>query len=128
LRSIILRTTLPIAEVLQLDDRADKAQMAIQGATTLFCTMSISLYLIFKQWQQRKLIGKLITQVWLKTTNAKGLTGTTQGSSGYMNAVAILIESYALESIWLLAGAIIWGTVTLIFFDESVFYIEVRSS
>jgi hypothetical protein len=51
-----------------------------------------------------------------------------QGSTGYMNVVAILIESYAMESIWLLVLTIIGNRVVTvaIFFQETVHYIEVN--
>jgi hypothetical protein len=61
----------------------------------------------------------------VKTTNVKNLTGKSQGSSGYMNVVTILIESYALESIWILMGGIIWGQVVSFWFIESEHYIVV---
>jgi hypothetical protein len=54
---MILSATLPLAKLLQLDSKTEIAANAIQGATTILCTMLISLYLIFKQWQQGKLIG-----------------------------------------------------------------------
>jgi hypothetical protein len=55
-------------------------------------------------------------------------TGKTQGSAGYLNIVAMLIESYALESIWLLAIAMTANQgISVIFFAESVYYIEVSS-
>jgi hypothetical protein len=44
-----------------------------------------------------------------------------------MNIVAMIIESYALETIWLLAVAVMWNHVAKIFFSESVPYIEVSS-
>jgi hypothetical protein len=56
LRTIVLDTIISLAKDVPLDT-IDRVEVAIQGATTVLCTMLISLYLIFKQWQQRKLIG-----------------------------------------------------------------------
>jgi hypothetical protein len=44
-----------------------------------------------------------------------------------MNVVAMLIESYALETIWLLATIFTQNQVAVVFFAEYVFYIEVSS-
>jgi hypothetical protein len=57
----------------------------------------------------------------------KNLTGKAQGATGYMSIVAMLIESYALESIWLLAVVILREHSVFSFFVESVLYIEVSS-
>jgi hypothetical protein len=66
----------------------------------------------------------IITRV-VKMTNAKASTGKSQGSTGYMNIVAMIIESYALESTWLLITVIIQNRVDSAFFNESTVYIEV---
>jgi hypothetical protein len=63
LRTVVLDFTLNFAELVQLDTKTQKAESAIQGATTILCTVLISLYLIFKQWQQRKLIGMETIQI-----------------------------------------------------------------
>jgi hypothetical protein len=44
-----------------------------------------------------------------------------------MNIVAMIIESYVLESVWLLAEVIFWNHPGVVFFDESTAYIEVGS-
>jgi hypothetical protein len=44
-----------------------------------------------------------------------------------MDVVAMLIESYILESLWLLIAVIIRNEVASVFFNESVLYIEVSS-
>jgi hypothetical protein len=44
-----------------------------------------------------------------------------------MKIVAMIIESYALESTWLLLMVILWQQGVSDFFDESVVYIEVSS-
>jgi hypothetical protein len=59
---VILESNLPFPKVLKVDNKTEQVAMANQAATTIFCTMLISLYLIFKQWQQRKLIGMKITE------------------------------------------------------------------
>jgi hypothetical protein len=61
----------------------------------------------------------------LKTTNSKKLAGKSQGSAGYMHVVVMLIESYVLESIWLLAMVIFFDQAVFSFFGASLFYIEV---
>jgi hypothetical protein len=57
LASIIIDTTLPTEQVVKLEVKAETMSLAAQGATTILCTILISGYLIFKQWQQRRLIG-----------------------------------------------------------------------
>jgi hypothetical protein len=59
---VILESNLPILKALEVDNKTQQVGMANQAATTILCTMLISLYLIFKQWQQRKLIGMKITE------------------------------------------------------------------
>ncbi|EKM75863.1 hypothetical protein AGABI1DRAFT_131770 [Agaricus bisporus var. burnettii JB137-S8] len=107
LRTIILQTTLPVADVLRLDRKAELAKVAIQGTTTILCTVLISLFLTFQHWRQRKLIGE------------------ANGSAGYMKIVAMLIESYALESIWILTQTIVLFHPVLAFFAESRPYIQI---
>jgi len=43
------------------------------------------------------------------------MAGKSQGSTAHMNIVAIIIESYVLESIWLLAVVILWNEDSGIF-------------
>ncbi|KAF7762320.1 hypothetical protein Agabi119p4_8913 [Agaricus bisporus var. burnettii] len=108
LRTIILQTTLPVADVLRLDRKAELAKVVIQGTTTILCTVLISLFLTqFQHWRQRKLIGEV------------------NGSAGYMKIVAMLIESYALESIWILTQTIVLFHPVLAFFAESRPYIQI---
>jgi hypothetical protein len=61
----------------------------------------------------------------MRKANAKNFAGKEQGSDGYMTVVAMLIESYALESAWELMGIIIRNQGAAIFFTESTTYIEV---
>jgi hypothetical protein len=126
LRTIILEATLPPAELVRLDSKTELSKFVIQGVVTIFCTLSISLYLIFRHWYQRKLIGKEIARIH-KTVKAKTVTGKAQGSTGYVNIVSMLVESYALEPIWLLMGAILRNLAVGAFFAESVRYIEVSA-
>jgi hypothetical protein len=44
----------------------------------------------------------------------------------YIDIVAMLIESYALESVWLLVEVIVSNHIVFTFFNESVRYIQVR--
>jgi hypothetical protein len=53
------------------------------------------------------------------------LAGRSQGSTGYMNVVAIIIELYVLESAWLLLMAIFLHHAVIPFFSRSVRLIEV---
>jgi hypothetical protein len=55
------------------------------------------------------------------------LAGKSQGSTGYLNIVAMIIESYVLESVWLLALVTVWKQPEQVFFGESSTYIEVGS-
>ncbi|XP_006455505.1 hypothetical protein AGABI2DRAFT_180530, partial [Agaricus bisporus var. bisporus H97] len=105
-RTLILDATLPLEEVAQLDASTHLAENAMQGAVTIFCTLSISLFLIFRLWRQEKLFGEI------------------PGSGAYMKIVAILIESYALESIWILIAGILFHPVQL-FFAETKPYVEI---
>jgi hypothetical protein len=66
LRTIIFDSTLTEAETLQVDAKAEIGGIAIQATITMLCTMLISLYLIFRHWHQRKLIGK---KIWLISIN-----------------------------------------------------------
>jgi multisubunit Na+/H+ antiporter MnhC subunit len=124
LRSIVFKSTLPLDEALRRDVKPEIAEIVIQGSITILCTVLISLYLIFNQRQQRKLIGMENNTNWGKT-NAKNFAGKAQGSDGYMTIVAMLIESYALESVWLLTSVIISKQAASLFFLGSVPYIEV---
>jgi hypothetical protein len=64
----------------------------------------------------------------VRRTHAKILAGKSQGSAGYLDIVAMIIESYVLESAWLLAVVIFWENLPASsFFSESNAYIEVGS-
>ncbi|EKM78305.1 hypothetical protein AGABI1DRAFT_92640 [Agaricus bisporus var. burnettii JB137-S8] len=70
--------------------------------------------------RQSQLDGKL----QLAQTAIQGATtGKANGSAGYMKIVAILVESYALESVWILAQAILFYNKVSIFLYESRTYI-----
>jgi hypothetical protein len=109
-----------------LDNETNQAERALQGANTMLCTMLICGYLIFKQWEQRKLIGMETIQL-VGRTHVNILAGKSQGSTGYLNIVAMIIESYVLESVWLLVMVILWNQSAGAFFTESSVYIEVSS-
>ncbi|XP_006455141.1 hypothetical protein AGABI2DRAFT_180326 [Agaricus bisporus var. bisporus H97] len=73
--------------------------------------------------RQSQLDGKL----QLAQTAIQGATtGKANGSAGYMKIVAILVESYALESVWILAQAILFYNKVSIFLYESRTYIAYR--
>ncbi|XP_006455507.1 hypothetical protein AGABI2DRAFT_145634 [Agaricus bisporus var. bisporus H97] len=61
----------------------------------------------------------------LAVTNTGYFTGEANGSAGYMKIVAMLIESYALESIWILTQTIVLFHPVLAFFAESRPYIQI---
>jgi hypothetical protein len=73
LRTLILEVTLPFAEILLLDSETQLAEAAVQGTTTIFCTTLISVYLVFQQRQQRKLIGMELSHKSLKQLMQKKL-------------------------------------------------------
>lgn len=125
---VIRETTLPPARQSQLDGKLQLAQTAIQGATTGLCTALISLYLVYQHRRQRKLIGMELFPIdkpFIITSAKKNLIGKANGSAGYMKIVAILVESYALESVWILAQAILFYNKVSIFLYESRTYIAV---
>ncbi|EKM75896.1 hypothetical protein AGABI1DRAFT_109134 [Agaricus bisporus var. burnettii JB137-S8] len=55
-------------------------------------------------------------------------TGEAQAFTGYMNIVTVLIQSYAIESMWLLTAEIIHAHPATTFFIETSPYIEYRVS
>ncbi|EKM81290.1 hypothetical protein AGABI1DRAFT_127302 [Agaricus bisporus var. burnettii JB137-S8] len=109
LRTVIIGTTLPMEVAEKLDTKTTRAaEVAIQGVTTMLCTALISLYLIRVRWQHRKLIGGAITVA-------------------YLNIVAMLVESYAMESIWLFIVTlyVCFPFPVGILFGETKTYIEI---
>ncbi|KAF7762323.1 hypothetical protein Agabi119p4_8916 [Agaricus bisporus var. burnettii] len=110
LKTVVSAITIAYTEISQVDSKTQVAQSAIQGTTTVLCTVLISLYLVYQHWRHRALIG---------TANG--------GSAGpYMKIVSMLIESYVVESVWVLTGAILisHGPVSA-FFGEGKVYIEI---
>ncbi|XP_006455509.1 hypothetical protein AGABI2DRAFT_121427 [Agaricus bisporus var. bisporus H97] len=108
LRTIVLNATLPITGVSLLDTKTQLAELPIQAATTILCTVLISVYLTYEHWRQRKLIGEAYA-----------------GSAGYMKVLAILIESYTLESLWILVQAPLYSHPVGLFWGEGRQYIEI---
>ncbi|KAF7762013.1 hypothetical protein Agabi119p4_10005 [Agaricus bisporus var. burnettii] len=82
IRTVVLDLTLPIQNLANQDTKAHTAESALQATITILPTILIAGFLIFQSWRQRKLLGK------------------SQLSAPYMNVVAILVESYTLESTW----------------------------
>ncbi|KAF7776616.1 hypothetical protein Agabi119p4_5009 [Agaricus bisporus var. burnettii] len=109
-RTVVLESTLPIQEAFKLDGKSNTAENALQGATTMLCTILISGYLIYQRRRHSKLIGE------------------SQISVGYISIVAMLVESYAAESVWLFVAILINGPSdhpVVIFFGDTATYIEI---
>ncbi|XP_006455455.1 hypothetical protein AGABI2DRAFT_121383 [Agaricus bisporus var. bisporus H97] len=107
LKTIILVTTLSAVENSRLGTKTQLVQQAIQVVITILCTMLISLYLVYQHLWQRKLLGE------------------ANGSAGYLKIVAMLIESYALESMWTLMRAILYPRPVSAAFIEGSTYIQI---
>ncbi|EKM75912.1 hypothetical protein AGABI1DRAFT_131811 [Agaricus bisporus var. burnettii JB137-S8] len=107
LKTIILATTLSVAENIRLGTKTQLVQQAIQVVITILCTMLISLYLVYQHLWQRNLLGK------------------ANGSAGYLKIVAMLIESYSLESIWILMRVILYPHLVSVAFLEGGTYIQI---
>ncbi|EKM75189.1 hypothetical protein AGABI1DRAFT_132440 [Agaricus bisporus var. burnettii JB137-S8] len=86
------------------------AELALQAIITILPTTLIAGFLIFESQRQRKLIGK-----------------SQQLSTPYMGVVAMLIESYAVESIWAIIFVILFARrhPMLQFFGNTQPYIEI---
>ncbi|KAF7760977.1 hypothetical protein Agabi119p4_10386 [Agaricus bisporus var. burnettii] len=86
------------------------AELALQAIITILPTTLIAGFLIFESQRQRKLIGK-----------------SQQLSTPYMSVVAMLIESYAVESIWAIIFVILFARrhPMLQFFGNTQPYIEI---
>ncbi|KAF7760981.1 hypothetical protein Agabi119p4_10390 [Agaricus bisporus var. burnettii] len=82
IRTIFLDITLPSTEISSQEMKPQTAEYALQAIITILPTILIAGFLIFESQRQKKLIGK------------------SQLSTPYMTVVAMLIESYAVESTW----------------------------
>lgn len=75
-------------------------------------------------WKYQKLINLKAHVTDLRTS-----LGESQISVGYISIVAMLVESYAAESVWLFVAILINGPSdhpVVIFFGDTATYIEVR--
>jgi hypothetical protein len=127
MRAVILKTIVSPTEAARLDSKTEIVASVVQGVATVLCTMMISLYLVFERRRQEKLTGRK-SRALTNMINVENWAGQTQASVGYMRNVALLVESYVLESVWLLAVAILWTSAASNFFGETVIYIEVSQS
>ncbi|XP_006464138.1 hypothetical protein AGABI2DRAFT_120914 [Agaricus bisporus var. bisporus H97] len=90
--------------------RSQNASYALQATITILSTVLIAGFLIVQRWRQKKLLGK--SQVL---------------STPYLSVIAMLVESYAMDSIW----AIIIGVLNSLnhpaiqFFGNTQPYIEI---
>ncbi|KAF7776620.1 hypothetical protein Agabi119p4_5013 [Agaricus bisporus var. burnettii] len=109
-RTLVLIITLPAEKVFELDSKTNSAENALQGATTMLCTVLISGFLIFQRRRNNKTIGESRTAV------------------NYMSIVAMLVESYTIESVWIFGVLSIDGLVdspVALFFGDTAVYIEI---
>ncbi|XP_006456359.1 hypothetical protein AGABI2DRAFT_122264 [Agaricus bisporus var. bisporus H97] len=85
------------------------AELALQAISTILPTILIAGFLIFESRHQRELIGK------------------PQLSTPYMTVVAMLIESYAIESTWVVVMVVSYNLALPMntFFAETQTYIEI---
>ncbi|KAF7760991.1 hypothetical protein Agabi119p4_10400 [Agaricus bisporus var. burnettii] len=109
IRSTFLDVVLTGAEVFSQNLKPRTAELALQAIITILPTILIAGFLIFQNRRQRKLIGK------------------SQLSTPYMNVVAMLIESYAVESTWTILHVILLDLrhPALQFFADTRLYIEI---
>ncbi|EKM74626.1 hypothetical protein AGABI1DRAFT_95488 [Agaricus bisporus var. burnettii JB137-S8] len=94
-------------------------QLAIDTLTSAIQTKIWRLWVIWSATRFAKLVIVLPLLCFLT------FFGEANGSAGYIKIVAMLIESYTLESIWLLAEAILLLHPVTIVFAESRNYIEI---
>ncbi|KAF7760641.1 hypothetical protein Agabi119p4_10050 [Agaricus bisporus var. burnettii] len=109
IRSVILSLTLTNADFTSQDLKTGTAGFVLQATNTTLTTILIAGFLILQSQRQRKLIGR------------------SQLSTPYMTVVAMLIESYAVESTWtiLLVIFVNLGHPMLAFFGNVQPYIEI---
>ncbi|EKM75188.1 hypothetical protein AGABI1DRAFT_132439 [Agaricus bisporus var. burnettii JB137-S8] len=89
--------------------KIETAELALQAISTILPTILIAGFLIFESRHQRELIGK------------------PQLSTPYMTVVAMLIESYAMESTWVVVMVVSYNLALPMnsFFGETQAYIEI---
>ncbi|XP_006455496.1 hypothetical protein AGABI2DRAFT_121415 [Agaricus bisporus var. bisporus H97] len=84
------------------------AEFALHATIVIYCITLISVFLIREYRRHSKLIG------------------TTQLSTKYMHIVAMLVESYAMETVWIIITAVLWAIShpTYSFFANTETYID----
>ncbi|KAF7760990.1 hypothetical protein Agabi119p4_10399 [Agaricus bisporus var. burnettii] len=111
IRKIFFQITLTGLDLINQVWKPQNAEYALHAILTVLPTILIAGFLIIHSRRQRKLMGKF------------------QSSTPYINVVAMLIESYAMESTWIILSVIfvnIKHPMTLFFGDTQV-YIKVNS-
>lgn len=99
----------------------------------MLCTVLISGFLIFQRRRNNKTIGMKIFKSdrrKLPLANSKILIGESRTAVNYMSIVAMLVESYTIESVWIFGVLSIDGLIdspVALFFGDTAVYIEVRS-
>lgn len=106
------------------------AEFALQAATITLPTIFIAGFLVVESWHQRKLIGMKGPEHCNITGGVNKSPGKPQLSTPYMKVVTMLIESYAMESIWIILLVILLALYHPMqqFFADTQLYIEVNTS
>ncbi|KAF7760980.1 hypothetical protein Agabi119p4_10389 [Agaricus bisporus var. burnettii] len=109
IRTTFLDLTLAIEDFKSQNAKPGTAELALQAIIIILPTILIAGFLAFESHQHKKLIGE------------------SQPPTSYMNVVAMLIESYAVESTWTIAIVILFNLShpTLQFFGDTQPYIEI---
>ncbi|XP_006456369.1 hypothetical protein AGABI2DRAFT_122272 [Agaricus bisporus var. bisporus H97] len=106
IRKIFFQVTLTGLDLINQVWKPQNAEYALHAILTILPTILIAGFLIIHSRRQRKLMGKF------------------QSSTPYINVVAMLIESYAMESTWIILSVIfvnIKHPMTLFFGDTQVY-------
>ncbi|KAF7760976.1 hypothetical protein Agabi119p4_10385 [Agaricus bisporus var. burnettii] len=109
IRTTVLDMTVQAAALAGRDLKTELAEYALQATATLLPTILIAGFLIFESRRHKKLIGEL------------------QPPTQYMNVVAMLVESYVVESTWTILIVILYylDSPILEFFTETQTYIAI---
>ncbi|KAF7760994.1 hypothetical protein Agabi119p4_10403 [Agaricus bisporus var. burnettii] len=107
IRTIFLDLTLTNADLILQDTRTSTAEFALQVTITILPTILIAGFLVSERRRHRNLIGVL------------------QLPTPYMNVVAMLVESYAVESTWAILLLIFYNLdhPVQVFFGNTQLYI-----
>ncbi|EKM74743.1 hypothetical protein AGABI1DRAFT_132932 [Agaricus bisporus var. burnettii JB137-S8] len=109
IRTIFLAVTLANEDIADQDVKTGTADLSLQAITTILPTILIVGFLAFKSRRHRKMIGVSLL------------------STPYMNVVAMLTESYAVESTWVILLLIFFNLPhpMLVFFGNTQQYVEI---